>query len=131
MKKNLKLLLGLILFVVLLNQQALFVLAESGGGYPDSGGGGSPVGLPNPLRTDNIVDLLNAILRELITKIAPPILAIMILIGASQILFASGDPEKFEIGKKTIIYAVVGYTALLISWGIVSIIQEILSRGSR
>jgi len=113
----------LILFIVLLTQQSLFVLANGNNS-------GDSVGLPNPLGTDNIVILLNRILNALVTGIAPPILAIMILIGSFQILFASGDPQKFKTGKKTIIYAIVGYTALLLSLGIVSIIKEILSKGS-
>lgn len=86
-------------------------------------------GLRNPLGSDNIVTLLNKILQDVVTYIAPPIVAIMVLVGGFQILFAGGDEEKFKTGKKTIYYAVIGYAILLVALGITSIIEGILFRG--
>ncbi len=87
------------------------------------------VTLENPLRTSNIVELLNEIIKEITFKLAPILVTLFVLIGAFQILFASGDPKKFEVGQRTIKYAVVGYLILLLSSGIVFIIKEILTKG--
>ncbi len=102
------------------------------GDHPAGRVGDHPAGrvgdatIPNPLGTDNIVNILENIVNFLIV-IGAPILAIMILIGGFQILTAGGDPEKVKVGGNTILYSVIGYTIILCSWGIIYIIQEILN----
>ncbi|MDI6734327.1 MAG: hypothetical protein QMD50_02430 [Patescibacteria group bacterium] len=86
----------------------------------------STVCLTNPLNATSTIGILNNIIIALQVYIAPPIAAIMVLIGAFQILFAAGDPEKFKTGKKTILYAFIGYAIVLIAGGITSIITDIL-----
>jgi hypothetical protein len=51
----------------------------------------------------------------------------MIVFGAFQILTAGGDPEKFSTGKKTILYAVIGYVIIWVGWGLTSIIEGVLT----
>jgi len=86
--------------------------------------------LPNPIApAGDIMQLLNNLLRVLRNFIAPPIVGIMIIIGALQILTAAGDEEKFKTGKKTVLYAVIGYAIILLASGISFIIQEILRSG--
>ena len=83
--------------------------------------------LINPLGTDSTIgDVIKNVLGGL-QLIAIPIVAVMILVGGFQIMFAGGDPEKFKTGKKTILYTVVGYAISLVAGGITSIIVEILS----
>ncbi len=41
---------------------------------------------------------------------------------------AAGNEEKFATGKRTVLYAVIGYAIILIGWGITSIIQSLLSQ---
>jgi len=85
------------------------------------------VQLPNPLGSTSTVDsLLHRIVDWLVT-VAAPIAAVMIIYGAFQTLFAGGDPEKFTKGRKTILYAVVGYGIIFIGWGLVSIIEKLLT----
>ena len=93
------------------------------------GDGTQGTGLSNPLAADTIPELLENIVRFL-RNIAAPIVAIMIIVGAFQILFAAGDPEKFKKGKDTILYTVIGYAIIWIGWGITSIIEDILSGGA-
>ena len=64
----------------------------------------------------------------LISDIAIPLVVIMVLVGAFQIMTAGGDPEKFSTGRKTITYAIVGFAAALIGLGIVSIIKSFLGQ---
>jgi len=93
--------------------------------FADTNTGG---GLPNPLAADTIPELLNKIV-EFLRDIAAPIVAIMIIVGAFQILFAGGDPEKFKKGKNTILYTVIAYAIIWIGWGITEIIKDILGGG--
>ncbi len=126
----------LVLLVVLVVSFGLFfnqVIADNGGGVTggeDNGGGvtGGGVTLDNPAGSDTIEGLVHNITSALVI-IATPIVAIMILIGAFQILFAAGDPEKFKRGKKTILYTVIGYAIILVASGITSIINNVLSAG--
>ena len=87
----------------------------------DSSGGG----LENPIGTKSFTELLKRIIGYLIV-IGAPILALMVLYGGFYILTAGGNPEKFKTGKDVILYAVIGYIIILVSWGIIYIIGEIL-----
>lgn len=111
------------------------VFAQGGDQIPSSGGDQIPSNsgcdpsqsfcIEPPTRFDSIWGLLEEIAKW-VTSIAAAIATIMILVGAYQILFAAGNPEKLETGKKTILYTVIAYAILLLSWGIVSIIQKFL-----
>ena len=57
------------------------------------------------------------------------ILPIIIIIGAFQMLFATGEPEKFKKGQRTIVYAVIGLVVVLLSKGIVAIVERIFQTG--
>lgn len=110
----------------------IFVSAQGGGtigpGGEGSGGdtsnntGGSR--LPNLLGVNSAEGLLNKILDWLIKIIAPILLTIMVIIGAFQMLFAQGNAEKFSAGRKTIVYAVIGYAIIFISQGVALIIKS-------
>jgi len=112
--------------VFLMNNKVL--AADEGGSV---GGTGGPVGgtggpeLVNPLGTTSIVQIINNVLNYLI-YISVPILAIMILVGGFQILTARDNPEKITSGRKTIMYAVIGFTIILISKGVALIILKIM-----
>ena len=84
--------------------------------------------LSNPLGPGNstVEDLLQSIVNWLIT-IATPIAVGMILIGAFQMIFAGGNPERFATGRKTILYTAIGYAIIVVGWGMVSIIKDILN----
>jgi len=89
----------------------------------DFGTGG--LTLTNPLGSDNIVVIINRVLNYLI-YVSVPILAIMILVGGFQILAARDNPEKITSGRKTIMYAVIGFAIILISKGVALILLTIL-----
>lgn len=96
---------------------------------PQGGSGNNPktISLPNPLSgADTFSELLKKIVDWLIA-IGTPLATLMIIVGALQMVFAQGDPEKFAKGKKTILYTAIGYGIILIGWGFVTIIQDVLS----
>lgn len=138
LNKNNRLWLILVLFI--LSAQFLFfidgVLAQeiygppnpnSGGGTPLPGGGtpGGAGGLRDPLGGKTIFTILNRVIGYMI-KIGAPIVALMVIYGGFLILTAGDKPEQVTNGKNTILYAVVGYTIILCSWGIIYIIGEVL-----
>jgi hypothetical protein len=89
--------------------------------------GGQPITLSNPLG-DNCNDLTcpaQAIINFLFT-IAIPLCAIMVLVGGFQMLTATGDPAKFSNGRKTILYAVVGFAVILVAGGVATLIKNTL-----
>ena len=83
--------------------------------------------LPNPLgETNTVWELIDKIIAALRDFIAPPIVGLMVMYGAFQILTASDSEDKFKSGKKTILYAVIGYAIILIASGISLIIKDVL-----
>ncbi|NCO15543.1 hypothetical protein COS60_00105 [Candidatus Wolfebacteria bacterium CG03_land_8_20_14_0_80_39_317] len=112
--------LGSLIFSGLVFLMTNKVLAQGGGV------GTGPIKLPNPLGTTNIIQIINNVLNYLI-YISVPILAIMILIGGFQILIARDNPEKIQSGRKTLMYAVIGFTIILISKGVALILLRIMS----
>lgn len=109
-------------FLFLINK----VLAQ--GGFP--GGGGSPGGgsytLPNPLGAESIAQIINRVAYYLTVYIAPPIVTIMILIAGFYFLTAGENPERVKTARQIILWTVIGYAIILISWGVTLIITQLL-----
>lgn len=82
--------------------------------------------LENPLKSQSITELLDKIIFTLTYVIAAPIAVLMIIVGAFQMLTAGGEPEKFSNGKKTILFAAIGFAILLIADLLISLVLEIL-----
>ena len=87
-----------------------------------------PLVLENPLGgagVDSIPALIDKITTFLV-EAAAPIVTIMILVGAFKMLTAAGNENKFQEGKKTITYAIIGMAVVLLSKGVTSIIKDFL-----
>ncbi len=85
-------------------------------------------GLPNPLGQG--CDYLNCLLGRIydfIFVLATPATLIMALVGGFQMMLSAGNPESFKKGRKTLIYAVIGFAVVLLAKGITSVIQSFLS----
>lgn len=88
---------------------------------------GDGISLPNPLGcTSTFPELLDKILAFLRTSGAI-VASIMIVIGAFQILFAGGDPEKFATGRRTIVYTAIAYAIILLASGVSFVIKDFFS----
>lgn len=81
--------------------------------------------LKNPLGVSTIPALVDKITTYII-ELAAPIVTIMILVGAFQMLTAAGNESKFSQGKKTITYAVIGMAVVLVAKGITAVITNFL-----
>ncbi|HEY4496598.1 MAG TPA: pilin [Candidatus Paceibacterota bacterium] len=80
----------------------------------------------NPTSFSTIQDLILGILSSLYL-LAIPIVSVMVLWGAFLMVTSAGNPEKIELGKKTIKYAVIGFIFVVLASGVSSIIQDILT----
>ena len=87
---------------------------------------GSTPTLTNPLKTTDITVVLGNINLFLIA-IATPICGIMVVWGGFQMITARGNPEKFSEGKKTLLYAAVGFAVIVLAGGAAQLIKSVLN----
>lgn len=90
----------------------------------------STIALNNPLNTTSFTVVANNVIYFVSTTIAIPLTAIMVLVGALQVTTSAGDPEKFSRGRKTILYAAIGFVIAIIATGVTSIISSLIGGGS-
>lgn len=83
-----------------------------------------PVVLTNPLGSCSDLSCPAQAVINFLFTIAIPICGIMILIGGFQMMTAAGNPEKFSSGKKTILYAVIGFIVILLAGSVATIIKN-------
>jgi len=88
--------------------------------------GNATIALNNPLGTNSFTDVANNVIYFISTTIAIPLTAIMVLVGAFQMSTSAGDPEKFSQGRKTILYAAIGFVIAIIATGVTSIIKNLI-----
>ena len=85
--------------------------------------------LQDPFDGKTIFTIIQSIIGYLIL-IGAPILAVMVIYGGFLILTAGDSPEKVKSGKDVILWAVVGYTIVLCSWGVIYIMGQIITGSS-
>ncbi len=102
------------------------LLAQDGQGTESTCPPGK-VCLPNPLGTTATAKTLIDRIIGWLLALGAPVAAIMIIYGAFQMLFAGGNPDNFTKGRNTILYAAVGYGIIFIGWGLVSVIEGLLT----
>ena len=86
------------------------------------------VEIENPITATSVEAVINNVVK-FVWRLALILAPLMIIIGAFYLITAAGDPEKIKIGKKIITWAIVGIVVVLLSTGVKSIIEEILSHG--
>lgn len=84
------------------------------------------VSLVNPLSTTSLSGVITNIINFLATDIAVPLCTIMVLVGAFQLMTSAGDPERESRGRKTILYAAIGFAVALLATGVAQLIQNII-----
>ena len=83
-------------------------------------------GLIDPLGGQGFAQVAASVIAFIFWDVAVPLCTIMVLVGAFQMMTAAGDPEKFGKGRKTVLYAAVGFAVALIAGGLVSVLKQIL-----
>jgi cobyric acid synthase len=69
-------------------------------------------------------DILNNI-KDKLSDLGKVVCGIFIIIGGFQMLTASGDPQKFEAGKRTLLYAAIGLIIILAVDAIIDLVENI------
>jgi hypothetical protein len=90
----------------------------------------STITLNDPLGGASFAAVANNVVNFLSVTIAVPLTAIMVLVGAFQMTTSAGDPEKFSQGRKTLLYAAIGFAIAIIATGVTSIIKSLLGVSS-
>lgn len=98
----------------------------TGGLGGTTGGSGSGFNLQNPLGQGATPYTVLERITDYLIYISVIILPAIVIYGAFQILTAADNPEKFESGKKTILYAVIGFAIIISARGLVFVVGEIL-----
>jgi len=107
--------------------------AQGQAGFPPAQGqAGGGFELYDPLgcsgdKNGGLVCVLHNILSAL-RIIAVPIVSIMVIVGAFQILTAGGDEEKIKTGRHTITWAVVGFAIIFLAENVAGIIQSVIGK---
>lgn len=89
--------------------------------------------LPDPLRglscSSGATGLVCVVekLADFLLIIGAPLVAIMVLVGGFYMVTSGGDPEKFTTGRKTILYAAIGFVVILLAKGAAAVIQNIFT----
>ncbi len=89
-----------------------------------STGASGGIQIPNFLGANNFQDLLVKILNAL-WVLAALITMLMVLISGFQFLLASGNPEKIEKAKRTLLYVVIGFVIIILSYSASAIIKSV------
>jgi len=83
--------------------------------------------LKNPLGDSATFQSVLANINSFLLIIAAPICGIMVVWGGFQMMTAAGDPTKFSEGRKTLLYAAVGFVVVLFASGASQLIKCILN----
>lgn len=83
--------------------------------------------LENPLKYDNVMDIIGAI-TGLLQVLAIAVGVLMIIIAGIQYMTSAGNEDKTKKAKQMIVYALIGVAIVTAVNFIVSIIQELLGK---
>jgi hypothetical protein len=114
------------IFSRILTAVVVFVTRAAVASAQTGGGGGSSINIPDPLGGATFDKVATSIINTLATVIAPPLAAIMVLIGALQIMTAGGDESKISAGRKTLLYTAIGFGIVVAGNLILQLIRETL-----
>jgi hypothetical protein len=89
-------------------------------------GNNAPVVLTNPLGVSTFSAVVDKVMTFLF-QVAVPLTAVMALIGGFQMITSAGNPEKVSSGRKTLMWAAIGFAVVILAGGVVAIITNLLS----
>lgn len=106
----------------------LAVSGEADGDGGEDGDDNAILEFRNPLQAEDLRELIDAILIW-IFWLSIPSGVIMILYAGLTMMTAAGNPEKFDKGKKILLWTVIGLVIVFIGEGFVTLIESILDLG--
>lgn len=98
---------------------------EGGGMTKAAGASGTPsTNIENPLETDDFTQLLGNFLEWLL-GIVGSIALLMLIYGGVVYMSSNGDPQKAETGKRIVMWTLGGLMIVLLSYSILSTVEDI------
>lgn len=82
---------------------------------------GTTITFRNPFSTSDFWELVGTILNILFT-VALPLTLILVITGGILITTAGGNERNVELGKKCIIYSLIGLLLIIMSRGIIGLL---------
>jgi hypothetical protein len=73
-----------------------------------------------PCTFDDIFTLIGSVIDFILVQLVPAIAVVGVVWAAIIMMTSAGDPGKFETGKRTITYIVVGLAVIYLAWFLVS-----------
>ena len=83
------------------------------------------VNFPNPLGAGTFAELIDNII-DFIFTIAVIVAPILLVVAGVIFMTAAGDPTKVSTAKRMMMWTIVGFGVILISKGLVAVLQGIL-----
>ncbi len=83
--------------------------------------------LTNPLAPATDLTTVLGYFNTFLLAIATPLCGIMVVWGGFQMMTAGGNPEKFSEGKKTLLYAAVGFVVVIFASSVTYIIKSVFT----
>jgi hypothetical protein len=85
------------------------------------------ISLTDPLGgKETFTTVATAVAGFLFWDIAMPLSVVMVLVGAFQLMTSAGEPEKVSQGRKTLMYAIIGFAIAFVAGGITNIIKSLI-----
>jgi len=85
------------------------------------------ISLTDPLGgNETFTTVATAVAGFLFWDIAMPLSVVMVLVGAFQLMTSAGEPEKVSQGRKTLMYAIIGFAIAFVAGGITNIIKSLI-----
>src|SRR4030042_2864694 len=81
--------------------------------------------LGNPLRYNDIKDLINAII-DFLFKLSIPLAGLLFLIGGFLLVMSGGDTWKLERAKNLFLYTAIGFPLFLLAKRLVQVLKSVL-----
>jgi hypothetical protein len=76
----------------------------------------------NPCTFKHFFELLHNVLDFVIFTLAPLLVILFIALGGFFMMISRGNPSQFSRGKSMVVWALIGYGIILISWVVVNTI---------
>lgn len=97
----------------------------------NTSGGGRGFTFENPLEGVNSLGNLIDLAAVWLTNIATPLAVIMIVYAGVRFVLARGNPAEITKARQILQWAVVGLVIVFVSRGLVSLVTDIIDKGTK
>ena len=87
---------------------------------------GQETSIENPIKSENLEEILQRVTRVLI-GVSIPVFTLMMAIGAYYIITGANKPANREKARKIFFYSTLGFFIIMVSAAIVALISSIIS----